>query len=177
MQLRREKLRYFFLYLVPYHFFWQSVYCVCPLLQAKQSAAEAASREAEAKSKEAEAKGKEDEQRAAQQELEVALAELKAQEDAYNSRTAELQKASEEGSVVARNKAKNELAQHLGADPLPLRRAKITQEAAVKKAERATKVSECVIDPPPQTFTQCVDVMRREELNAQFVFDHNISFC
>jgi len=30
------------------------------------------------------------------------------------------------------------LAQHLSSDPLPLRRAKITQEAAVKKAEKAT---------------------------------------
>lgn len=36
------------------------------------------------------------------------------------------------------NKAKAELAQHLAEDPLPLRKAKITQEAAVKKAERAT---------------------------------------
>jgi len=39
--------------------------------------------------------------------------------------------------VVQRNKAKNELAQHLSEDPLPLRQAKITQEAATKKAERA----------------------------------------
>ena len=38
--------------------------------------------------------------------------------------------------------AKNELAQHLGEDPLPLRRAKITTEAATKKAERATKAAE-----------------------------------
>jgi membrane protein involved in colicin uptake len=33
------------------------------------------------------------------------------------------------------------LAQHLGEDPLPLRRAKITNEAAVKKAERTAKAA------------------------------------
>jgi len=39
--------------------------------------------------------------------------------------------------VVQRNKAKNELAQHLSEDPLPLRKAKLTTEAATKKAEKA----------------------------------------
>jgi len=38
---------------------------------------------------------------------------------------------------VAQNKAKAELAQHLAEDPLPLRKAKITLEAALKKAEKA----------------------------------------
>jgi len=33
------------------------------------------------------------------------------------------------------------LAQHLASDPLPLRKAKITQEAAVKKAKRAVKAA------------------------------------
>jgi len=80
--------------------------------------------------------------RKAEAELEAALAELKAQEDAFNSRTQELQRKSEQGSVVQMNKAKNELAQHLSSDPLPLRRAKITTEAAVKKAERTTRESE-----------------------------------
>jgi hypothetical protein len=44
--------------------------------------------------------------------------------------------------VVARNKAKNELAQHLAEDPLPLRKAKITLEAATKKAEKARVAAE-----------------------------------
>ncbi len=43
---------------------------------------------------------------------------------------------------MQRNKAKNELAQHLAEDPLPLRKAKITQEAAVKKTERAAVAAE-----------------------------------
>merc|ERR1711862_1078154 len=67
---------------------------------------------------------------AAQAELEAALAEVKAQEDAYNSKTEDLKKKSETGGVVSRNKAANELAQHLAEDPLPLRKAKITAEAA-----------------------------------------------
>eukprot|EP01087_Luapelamoeba_hula_P021847 TRINITY_DN76_c0_g1_i2.p1 TRINITY_DN76_c0_g1~~TRINITY_DN76_c0_g1_i2.p1 ORF type:complete len:347 (-),score=99.49 TRINITY_DN76_c0_g1_i2:103-1143(-) len=103
---------------------------------------EAHSRESEAKQRESEAVQREDELRAAKAELEAALGEVKAQEDAYNSRTAQLKRASEEGGLVSRNKAKNELAQHLGEDPLPLRKAKITAEAAVKKAEKATQVAE-----------------------------------
>ena len=78
----------------------------------------------------------------AQKELEAALAELEAQERAYNEKTETLKKKSEEGGVVSRNKAKNELAQHLGEDPLPLRRAKLTVEAAVRKADKARAASE-----------------------------------
>jgi len=82
------------------------------------------------------------EARKAEAELEAALAELKAQEDAFNAKTQDLQRKSEQGSVVQMNKAKNELAQHLASDPLPLRRAKITTEAAVKKAEKARAAAE-----------------------------------
>jgi len=90
----------------------------------------------------AEAQKTAEDARRAEAELEAALAELKAQEDAFNSRTQELQRKSEQGSVVQMNKAKNELAQHLASDPLPLRRAKITTEAAVKKAEKARAAAE-----------------------------------
>jgi len=91
--------------------------------------------------KKAESKSREIEAKAARVELEAAYKEVKALEDAFNAKTDELKKKSEEGSVVAQNKAKNELAQHLASDPLPLRKAKITQEAAVKKAERAVKAA------------------------------------
>ena len=84
--------------------------------------------------------------RRAKQELEEALAELKAQEDAYNNKKADLEKKSEEGGVVSRNKAKAELAQHLAEDPLPLRRAKITTEAAVKKAERTAAEAAAAVE-------------------------------
>jgi len=73
----------------------------------------------------------------AQEEVDAALAEVKAQEDEIQRRTEELKRRSTQGGVVQQNKAKNELAQLLAEDPLPLRRAKITLEAALKKAEKA----------------------------------------
>merc|ERR1711988_1770131 len=77
---------------------------------------------------------------AAQEELEAAAAELKAQEEAYENKKQELQTKGE-GSGVGAMRARNELAQLLAEDPLPLRRAKITQEAALKKAEKATNAA------------------------------------
>jgi len=71
---------------------------------------------------------------------------LKAQEDAFNNKTEELKRKSETGSVVQVSKAKNELAQHLSSDPLPLRRAKLNNEAAVRKAERASKAAEEAVE-------------------------------
>ena len=84
---------------------------------------------------------------------EAALKAVKAEEDAYNAKTQELQTKSEGahhstyccclmaqiGGGVAGMRAKNELAQHLSEDPLPLRRAKISAESAVKRNERAIK--------------------------------------
>jgi len=114
------------------------------LRTAEASEREALAREKDAKDSEAEAKKREEEARQreapfkqAQEELEAALAELHAQEQAYNTKKEELTRKSTDGNVVQQNKAKNELAQLLAEDPLPLRRAKITQEAATKKAEKA----------------------------------------
>jgi DNA repair exonuclease SbcCD ATPase subunit len=115
------------------------------LKQSEARAQEAAAALATAKAQEKEATARESDARnaaataaAAKAELEVALAELKAQEDAYNNKTQDLTRKGNDESIgiVTRNKAKAELAQHLAEDPLPLRKAKITQEAAVKKAER-----------------------------------------
>jgi hypothetical protein len=83
--------------------------------------------------------------KAAQAEQEKTLAEVKAQEDAYNNKTNDLKRKTEEGTVVQQNKAKAELAQHLAEDPLPLRKAKITNEAAVKKAEKASKAADAAV--------------------------------
>eukprot|EP01090_Pellita_catalonica_P016686 TRINITY_DN4846_c0_g1_i1.p1 TRINITY_DN4846_c0_g1~~TRINITY_DN4846_c0_g1_i1.p1 ORF type:complete len:328 (+),score=105.36 TRINITY_DN4846_c0_g1_i1:35-985(+) len=95
-----------------------------------------------AKAREADAIAAEAASKEAQKELEAALAELKAQEEAYKNKTESLKKASETGGIVSRNRAKADLAIHLGEDPLPLRRAKINTEAAVRKAEKATKAAE-----------------------------------
>lgn len=69
----------------------------------------------------------------------AALDEVKRQEEEYNRIAEELKRKSEDESIglVSRNKAKNELAQHLSQDNLPLNRAKLTLEAATKKAEKA----------------------------------------
>jgi len=127
------------------------------LKQSEARASEAAAALAAAKAQEAEAASREIAARnaaaaaaAAKIELEAALAELKAQEDAYNSKKEDLQRKSQEGGVVSRNKAANELAQLLAEDPLPLRRAKITQEAAIKKAERTRIESEAAAEAAAQ---------------------------
>jgi len=75
--------------------------------------------------------------KAAQEEVETALAEVQAQESLYHGKIADARQRSETGGVVSRGKAANELAQLLAEDPLPLRKAKITLEAAQKKAEKA----------------------------------------
>merc|ERR1712137_1329161 len=108
--------------------------------EAKASADEARTREDQANKDAAAAKRAEAEAQAAQRELEAALAELKKEEDAFNNKKNELERKGNDESIglVTRNKAKNELAQLLSEDPLPLKRAKITQEAAVRKAEKAT---------------------------------------
>jgi len=75
-------------------------------------------------------------------EQKTAAAELEAQENAYKQRIADLQKKSEEGGVVSRNKAKAELEQVKAEDPLPLRKAKLNQEASVRKSEKSKKIAE-----------------------------------
>jgi len=75
-------------------------------------------------------------------EAKAAAAEMKKQQNLYDSKTSELQQKTTQGSVVQQNKAKAELAQHLAADPLPLSRAKITAEAAAKKAEKALQLAQ-----------------------------------
>jgi len=75
--------------------------------------------------------------KAAQEEVESALREVKSQEDSYQGKIADCKKRSEEGGAVSQGKAKAELSQLLAEDPLPLRKAKITLEAAQKRAEKA----------------------------------------
>lgn len=75
--------------------------------------------------------------KAAQEEVEVAVRDVRAQEDARNGKIEALQRQSTQGSVVQQNKAKAELATVLAEETLPLKRAKITLEAALKKAEKA----------------------------------------
>jgi len=80
---------------------------------------------------------------AAKAELAAAVAELEAQEKALADKRAGYQSKIDDPQLSAMKKgqAKNELAQLDSEDPLPLRKAKITQAAALKKAEKAAKVA------------------------------------
>jgi DNA repair exonuclease SbcCD ATPase subunit len=80
--------------------------------------------------------------RIAQNELNAALNALHEEEASYNGKIEDATKRSQGGGVVSMNKAKAELAQLQAEDPLPLRRAKITTEAAVKKAEKTKRAAE-----------------------------------
>merc|ERR1712137_1459193 len=86
--------------------------------------------------------------KAAQEEVETALAAVHKEESEYNGKIADCEKRAESGGVVSRNKAKAELSQLKAEDPLPLRRAKITTAAAVKKAEKTKLAAE-------ETLAQC----------------------
>lgn len=80
----------------------------------------------------------------AESELRQAVEELDAQQAAFDNKKAGFQAKidNESLSTMKRNMAKNELAQMNSEDPLPLRKAKITQGAALKRAEKARKVGE-----------------------------------
>ena len=105
-------------------------------IAAQKSEAAAKAAEAEAVSKEEEARKQEAPFKKSQEEVEAALAEVNKQEAEYKGKIDDATKRSEEGGVVSRNKAKAELAQLNAEDPLPLQRAKITLEAAYKRAEK-----------------------------------------
>jgi len=80
----------------------------------------------------------------AEAEAKAAVDELKAQEDAYHNKINELKSKAEDAalSTVAKSKAANELATLKQEDPLPLRKAKVTQEAALRKVEKERKAAE-----------------------------------
>lgn len=79
----------------------------------------------------------------AEKENKRALEVLHAEEEAYNGKIAALEKKIEDPSlgIVKKGRAKAELASLKAEDPLPLRRAKINQSAAVRKSERAAKAA------------------------------------
>jgi len=109
----------------------------------------------ELKVKKQEQQQKLQEQRAAEDELRSAVNDLKAQEDSFHQQIELLTRKGEEGSsIVAKNKAKQELAQLKQENPLPLRKAKITQEAALRKVEKQRKEAEAV--------TRAVEAAARE---------------
>jgi len=80
----------------------------------------------------------------AETELRAAVDDLHKQEAAYNTQVATLERKKDDvnSSTVTKSKAAAELAQLKQEDPLPLRKAKITQEAALRKVEKDRKAAE-----------------------------------
>ena len=76
----------------------------------------------------------------AKEEAAASLAKLNEHEEAFMKRCSDLEAAGSDESlgVVKRNRAKAELAVAKAEDPMPLREAKIHQEAAVRRVTRAT---------------------------------------
>jgi len=106
-------------------------------LNAKKAADNAAVAQKQAEQKAKAAVEAEAELMKLEAELQVAVDAVLAEEKLINDRAAALQAIIDTGAGVQKNKAVNELAQLKGEDPLPLRKAKITQQAALKRAERA----------------------------------------
>jgi len=99
-------------------------------------------------------------------ELEQAKAELQRQEKEYNDKIADAKKRSETGGVVSRNKAKAELAQLEAEDPLPLRRAKISTEAALKKAEKTRIAAEEALAAAQQRLKAAEDYLEEVKMRG-----------
>jgi chromosome condensin MukBEF ATPase and DNA-binding subunit MukB len=80
----------------------------------------------------------------AEEELRAAVEDLKKQEEDYKKKVSTLEGKIQDTSLstVAKSKASAELAQLKAEDPLPLRKAKITQEAALRKVEKERKAAE-----------------------------------
>jgi len=99
---------------------------------------------AETAEKERQLEAKEKELRGAEAELKAAVDDLKKQEDDFAAKLADLDRKSKDASAsqVNRSKAAAELAQLKQENPMPLRKAKITQEAALRKVEKQRKETE-----------------------------------
>jgi len=114
------------------------------MLQAAEDKCAAASAALEDASEALEkSKAAEEAVKAAEAELQAAIDEIEALEKAKADKLAKLQAIVDgEGGVVKKNKAKNEIEQLNAEDPLPLRKAKLTQNAALKKVKKARKLAE-----------------------------------
>jgi len=82
--------------------------------------------------------------RQSEAELRSAVDDLRRQEEAYQTQITTLDSKSKDmtTSTVTRNKAAAELAQLKQENPMPLRKAKITQEASLRKVEKERKAAE-----------------------------------
>eukprot|EP01108_Squamamoeba_japonica_P007849 TRINITY_DN680_c0_g1_i6.p2 TRINITY_DN680_c0_g1~~TRINITY_DN680_c0_g1_i6.p2 ORF type:complete len:439 (-),score=220.63 TRINITY_DN680_c0_g1_i6:34-1350(-) len=106
--------------------------------------------------------------KAAEAELQAAVDALAAEEAAYKKKCDDLQAKIDNPATSGMQKAKatNELAQFKSEDPLPLRRAKITQEAALRKAQKAAKAAEAATAAAEEKKAALVEAERALEATA-----------
>jgi len=109
--------------------------------QARSDEAASLAKADEAAGKEAELAELENEQKQAELAVQAAVEDIKREEETFKKTCDGLRSTSEDASKgpVVRGTAANELAQLLVKDPLPLQRAKILEEAALRKQQRLTK--------------------------------------
>jgi len=147
-------------------------------LVAAQTAAEAAALAALRASVEAQSKADtalssqreaEAQVRAAEAEASAAAGELKRQEDEHKSKIDALDAKTHDQhlGIVQRNKASAELAQMKGQDPLPLRRAKITAEAALHKVEKERKAAEAATEKAKQDANKAAEAKSAAQTAAR----------
>jgi len=98
-------------------------------------------------------------------ELKAAIEDLNSQESAYKNAVATLEKKSSDpsGTTVSKSKAAAELAQLKSENPLPLRKAKITQEAALRKVEKERKAAEAAVVATHQAKTNTEKTLKETE--------------
>nr|BAN40474.1 tropomyosin, putative [Entamoeba invadens]BAN41217.1 tropomyosin, putative [Entamoeba invadens] len=108
------------------------------------------------------------EAQAAEDEVTKALNEVKSQEDAKENKKVALKKKIETAGLVAKNAAIQELAKLEDEDDLPLRRAKMTLEAAQRKAAKPVKIATEAREKASATAQQALDAKNAaDEAKAQ----------
>jgi len=107
--------------------------------------------------------------RKAESELKAAVDDLNTQESTYKNQISKLEEKSKDpnGSTVSKNKAASELAILRGEDPLPLRKAKITQEAALRKVEKERKIAEAATAAAAKKRQEAKDATAAAQTKAQ----------
>eukprot|EP01105_Mastigella_eilhardi_P009929 TRINITY_DN232_c0_g1_i1.p2 TRINITY_DN232_c0_g1~~TRINITY_DN232_c0_g1_i1.p2 ORF type:complete len:353 (-),score=153.21 TRINITY_DN232_c0_g1_i1:74-1111(-) len=116
-------------------------------------------------------KAAEEQVKKAEAENQAAVDELHMQEQTYQDKISTLEAKANDASAttVSRSRAANELAQVKGEDPLPLRKAKITQEAALRKVQKERKAAEAATAVAEQKIAQAEEATKQAEHQAQLV--------
>jgi DNA repair exonuclease SbcCD ATPase subunit len=105
----------------------------------------------------------------AEAQLQEAIQELDAQEAEYNGKISALEAKIADDSLSAMKKAKanNELAQLKAEDPMPLRKAKITQKAALNRVKKEKKKSEAAKEQAELTKQAAEEAVSKAEQELQ----------